>query len=281
MKQGGTNMVNYKFGATQWGLPGDGLYAVRLVKEAGLDGLQIELGSYEKGYPMAQKRIREAYLEDAAKYGIAFPSLVLNDLTINDFVHGRDCEKGRIAYDQIRIGIETAAEMKVDTVMLPNFFDNFITEAAHYDHAAEALKYACDIAGKHDITIASECVLNWKDHSSILNKVDMPNIGVFFDSMNYKFFSGYDQLEILNDVYPKMIPQLHVKDGINDLSGSRLGQGNMDFFKQIELLKEKNYSGWIIIENYYCQLPLRAENESDQLELLIQDLKTLKNALNV
>jgi sugar phosphate isomerase/epimerase len=171
--------------------------------------------------------------------------------------------------------------MKVGVVMLPNFFDNFITEDAHYDNTVEALNYACDIAGKYDITIANECVLNRRDHSRILDKVNKTNIGVFFDSMNYKFFSKYDQLEILNDVYPKMIPQLHVKDGVDGLSGSRLGQGNMDFFKQIELLKEKKYTGWIIIENYYCQLPLRAENEKDQLQLLIEDIKTLKDALGV
>lgn len=129
--------MKYKFGVTQWGMPGNGLYAVKLAKDAGLDGLQIELGSYEKGYPMGQKRIRDAYMEDGAKYGIEFPSLVLNDLTINDFVNGRDCEKGKIAYDQMKLGIEVAADMNVKVVMIPNFFDNFITKDEHYKNAAE------------------------------------------------------------------------------------------------------------------------------------------------
>ncbi|MDR1623723.1 MAG: sugar phosphate isomerase/epimerase [Tannerellaceae bacterium] len=268
--------MNIKFGVTQWGLPGDGIYAVKLVREAGLDGLQLELGSYEKGYPLAQKRIQDAYMEDAIRYKIEFPSLVLNDLTINDFVHGCTCEKGEIAYEQIKIGIEAAARMKIKTVCIPNFFENFITEEYHFDNTVAALKYCCELAGEHDITIASESILNGQEHLRLLAKVHMPNLGILYDSMNYKFFRQYDQLKILNEVYPKMIRQLHVKDGTSTLSGSLLGDGNMDFFKQMEFLKAKNYSGWIIIENYYNQLPLRMRHGDDQLALLIKDLNTLK-----
>ena len=181
----------------------------------------------------------------------------------------------------MKLGIEVAAEMNVKIVMIPNFFNNFISEDEHFKNAAEALKFCCDLAGKQGIDIATETVLNWKDHSRIFDMVNMPNLGVFFDSMNYKFFSNYEQMEILKDVYPKMIPQLHVKDGIDHLSGSLLGEGNMDFFKQMDYLKEKEYSGWIIIENYYDQLPLRSKNEDDQLELLIRDLETVKKSLGV
>lgn len=40
--------MSYKFGVTQWGLPGNGLYSVRLVKEAGLDGLQLDSGAMKE-----------------------------------------------------------------------------------------------------------------------------------------------------------------------------------------------------------------------------------------
>jgi len=63
-------MGNYKFACTQWGMPGEGLYAVRVAAEAGLDGLQIEIASHENGYPLLQKTVREGYMEDSERYCI-------------------------------------------------------------------------------------------------------------------------------------------------------------------------------------------------------------------
>lgn len=270
-----------KIACTQWGFPGNGWYAVRMAAAAGLDGLQIELGSYEKGYSMAQKVVRDAYLEEGAKFGIEFPSLVLNDLTVNEFVNGRDTERGKISYEQMKLGIDVAADMGIKVVMIPNFFNNFITEEKHYANAADALKFCCDEAGQHGITIATEGVLAWKDHKRIVDAVNMPNLEVFFDSMNYKFFSGLNQLEVLNDVYPSVerLGQLHVKDGTDVLSGGLLGEGDMDFFAQIEELKKRKYKGWIIIEDYYCEGPNKDKNILDQLSLLKKDIATLKSAL--
>ena len=56
-----------KFGCVAWGLPGGGYFAPQIAKEAGLDGIQLELGSYEWGYPLAQKQVQEAYLEERRK----------------------------------------------------------------------------------------------------------------------------------------------------------------------------------------------------------------------
>ena len=46
-----------KLGAVAWGLPGGGIYAARTARAAGLDGIQLELGSYEAGYPLAQREV--------------------------------------------------------------------------------------------------------------------------------------------------------------------------------------------------------------------------------
>lgn len=273
-------MHNYKLGITQWGMPGEGLYAIRIAKEAGLDGIQIELGSYENGYPMAQKCVRDKYLEDAIKHGIEFPSLVLNDLGVYGFVHGKNTDKGKIAYEMMNIGINVAAEMKIDTVMIPNFFDNFIIEEDHYKNAADALVFCCDLAARHGIVIASETVLSPENHFRLLDMVDRKNIGIFFDSMNYKFFSKFDQMEVLQKAWSRIVPQLHVKDGVKDLSGSLLGEGEMDFIKQAEFIAKSDYSGWIILENYYSHLPLRKSSTADQLTLLKQDIATVKKVFN-
>ena len=51
-----------KFGCVAWGLPGGGYFGPQIAKEAGLDGIQLELGSYEWGYPLAQKPVSYTHL---------------------------------------------------------------------------------------------------------------------------------------------------------------------------------------------------------------------------
>ena len=271
-------MSRYKFGVTQWGMPGEGHYSVRIAKEAGLDGMQIELGSYESGYGLAQKYVMEKYLEDSEKYGIEFPSLVTNDLGVNGFVEGPKSESGKIAYDTMSIGIETAAAMKITTIMIPNFFANWIANERHFDNTVEALVFCCDLAAKHNIIIGSETGLSPEDHFRLLDLVNRPNIGIFFDTMNPRFFGKRDPFDTLKKEIARFVPQLHIKDGIDTLSGALLGEGEMDFFKQAEYIHNSNYSGWIILENYYSHLPVRGSNCANQMELLRKDLAIAKKA---
>ena len=279
-------MSRFQFAATQWGMPGNGWYGVRLAKEAGLDGLQLELGSYERGYPLAQKRIQQAYLEDGEKYGIQFPSLVLNDINVNYFIKGAGTRVGQISYEQLKIAVETAAAMKIPMIMVPLFLDNEPKTQAEYEHAAQALCYVCDLAAKVGIDITSESCISAENHIKLLKMVNKPNHSIFYDVQNYRFWGKIDQMETLKAMFPYIYKtQLHVKDGTGmfdnggHLSGSALGKGDCDLWPQIDYLLEHEYSGWMILENYYDQLPLRGENEQDQLTLMIDDLKTLKAAV--
>ena len=98
-----------KFGCVAWGLPGGGYFGPQIAKEAGLDGIQLELGSYEWGYPLAQKQVQEAYLEEGNRLGIEYPYIVLNDVMDHEFIHGKDTENGKIAYDQMELAVQVAA----------------------------------------------------------------------------------------------------------------------------------------------------------------------------
>ena len=273
-------MANYKIGITHWGMPGEWHYPVRVADKAGLDGIQLELGSYESGYPLAQKYIQEFYLEESAKYNIAFPSLALNDLCVNGFVNGARSEQGKIAYETMNHGIETAQQMNIDTIMVPNFFANAILDEKHFENTAEALIHCCDKALQYGITIASESSISPEEHFRLLDLVNRPNIGIFFDTMNEKFFGKRDQLDALKKKFPRMVPQIHVKDGVDHLSGAFLGEGDMDFFKQADYIAGANYSGWIILENYHSHMPLRGTTSVDQLQRLILDIAILKKAFS-
>lgn len=269
--------MNVKLGVTQWSLPGNGVFAIQTVAEAGLKGLQIELGSYERGFHMAQPRMREYYMKEAQKYNISFPSLVLNDLHYEGLINDKGSEKYNIAYESVKLGIETARAMGIKAVMIPHFLDNEIKSQQDFDRTADALKYACDLAGD-DITIASEAIISAFRHVELVKKVGRKNLKIFHDSQNYKLFRNYDQLETIDGFYDYMIDQIHVKDGIGVVSSALLGKGDSNFYGTIDYLKKRNYSGWLILENYYDRQPL-AKPADDYYALLAEDVRILKEAV--
>ena len=266
-----------KLGAVAWGLPGGGLYAARTAKEAGLDGIQLELGSYEAGYPLSQREVMEGYQEDRERYGIEYPALVLNDVMVHEFIHGRNTENGAIAYDQIDLGIETAEKLGIDRIMIPNFLENLIRNEEHTENTKEALRYACRAAAPKGIMILTENALDSEAQIRMLEELNEPNLKVHFDTQNFKFNFDMDQCKQLQGLYLWMDSVLHTKDGIENPGDRLLGEGNTDFFGQMRYLRQQGFEGWIVTENYYNLMPLRAKAPKNrQMELLRRDMQTIR-----
>lgn len=278
--------MDIKLGITEWGLPGKGRYCVKFTADAGLCGLQLDFGTYEEGYFMAQERMMDAYLDDAQRYNVEFPSIVLNDLGMHGFAKGPKSEDYEIAVESLYLGLESCKYMKVDTLMVPQFWANEITNDEQLAYSADVLRELCKTAQKDNIKIMSESTLEAKKQVELMKKVDMPNIYTFYDSQNYFFFKGYDQKETIDILYPYIGTQLHIKDCIAHdydggvLSGALLGQGDSNFSATVEKLKKENYSGWIILENYYYVKSLR-DKAKDQFALLEQDIQIARKAFGI
>ena len=168
-------MAKLWIGCVAWGLPGGGYFAPEIAKKAGLDGIQLELGSYQWGYPLAQKEVMEGYLEAGKRLNIQYPAIVLNDVMEHEFIHGKSTEHGKIAYDQMELAVETAAAMKVEKIMVPNFLENLITEEIHIEHTKEALEFICKKAEKKGITILTENALPWQRQVELLGEIGCEN----------------------------------------------------------------------------------------------------------
>ncbi len=270
-----------KFGVCQWSLPGNGFYAARLAAELGLDGVQLGLGSHRAGFYLEQERIQQALLEDAAKYGIEYPSICMVSLEEYSFIRDEHSEEYRIAYETLTKGVEAAKAMNIKLVMIPSFFKNDILTGRDVEMTAKALRYVCELAGEHGIEVAHESTVDAKTQLELLDMVDMPNVSVFYDSQNYRYFKNLNQQDIIKGIYPRMAAQLHVKDGSNEkgLEGQLpLGQGDSGFSDTVDILRGNGYNGWVFLENYYWKMPLRERN-ADQYAILLDDLKTLKQSL--
>lgn len=265
-----------RIAAVSWGLPGGGYFAPQVAALAGLDGIQLELGSYEWGYPLFQKEIQDMYLEAGHHLGIEYPSIVLNDVMVHGFIRGTGTEDWKIAMEQVELGLETAHAMDIDQIMVPNFENNLITEKEHEENTAGFLKIACQKARKYGITVLTETALDYKRQIRLMDEIGECNLKLFFDSQNYKFFSGLDQKEELVRLLPYMTNQIHLKDGITGPGGTLLGEGEMQFEEQADILRRSAFEGWLILENYYNKLPVRRDSRMPQMAFLQKDIAAVR-----
>lgn len=272
-------MLDVKFGACEWALPGNGVGSIRLAREIGLSGLQLGFVSYERGFMLSQQWFRDLYREEAAKYGIELPSLAVCEFDVYGLRNPPATEKGKIAREIIELAVEAAADMRMKMVMAPSFVDGLIETDDDLEHTAHALAYACDLAAPHGMVIASENLLTVERSEQLFRKVGKRNLRGFYDSQNYKSNLGWEQVPMLEKLYDTLYPELHVKDGTGSRNSSRLlGEGDTDFQGTMSFLREKKYSGWIHLENFYDRLPLRLKSPKNHIDVARMDLEILKKA---
>ncbi len=271
-------MKNIKIGACDWGLPGSGLYATQIAASVGLDALSLKIGLYENDYPITQPEMQKIYLSEQQKYGIEYCAIALNDFD-NIPMHARQGTKEYpIVWDLLKRAVPTAKALGVQIIQVPGFAASEIKTEEDLAHSARAFQYLCDAAGEYGISVAGENLMTPSEFKQLSDAVDRKNFYLYFDSQNYQVFRGYSETAMLEGLYPYMCNQLHVKDGPDEMSGGLLGTGTSKFFDTMDWLDKHDYTGYILLENYYDQLPLRLQNENPY-ELLRQDIATLKKAI--
>lgn len=271
-------VFNNKIGICEWSLPIDGPYACKLVAELGFDGLQINIGDYHRGFSTSRKLVQDAYLEMAVKSGIEFPSMAARVTDYFTMFPSRDVEESRIVRSGINKAIQACQEMDIPILLIPNFVKSEITNQKEFEEAVEVFQVACDEAGERDIIIAAENTLSTADTNRFLTEINRNNLRIYFDTQNYYLAKCFDTPQMLDELIENVC-EIHVKDGKGkDLSGALLGQGDTNFYGSMEIVKEHNYRGWIVIENYYDQKPI-SDQDADLKALITEDLKTLKAAL--
>jgi sugar phosphate isomerase/epimerase len=186
----------------------------------------------------------------------------------------------QIIKQALQLAIDAAAYMKIPMVFIPTFGVSTIETEDQFMNAVRMFQYASEYAEKKHITIASESVMDLPRQLRLCEEVRRQNFGLFYDSNNFFFEKGYDQVSMLSGMYPYMVDQLHVKDGkAGVLAGSLLGDGDSDFAGTMTFLKEKNFSGWIISENLYGKQPLY-QIGSDPLPALYKDVQRMREAIS-
>ncbi|MEA5048096.1 MAG: sugar phosphate isomerase/epimerase family protein [Eubacteriales bacterium] len=268
--------MNVKLGICNFCVPGTGIFAPQFVAEAGLDGMSIEFGTYANHYPSAIPRVRDAYLAAAQEYHITYCNIGCSCFDFIPFIANKGHPMHAIVKDTLRVAVDTAKYMSIPMVFIPSFGVSSITDEDAFDNAVEMFRYLCDYAQEKGVLISSENKMRACKQVELVERVNRGNFSLFYDSYNFFYEKGYDQLEMLKQMYPYMGPQLHVKDGKPGvLAGSLLGEGDSGFYGVMDYLREKDYNGWIISENLYEKQPTN-NFETDVFALFLKDIETMK-----
>ena len=179
--------MDVKLGICNFCFPGTGLFAPQLVKEAGLDGMSIEYGAYEKGYPLSQKIIRDLYLDVQQKYAIEYPNIGCSD---GDFLpfHMRPLDP---RFETVRRAhfdaVDAAAYMKIPAVFFSNFNASLVETEKDMEFTAKRYRELCDYAGEKGIQIGCECPLSVEKQLELVDRVGKVNFKLFYDSDTYSY----------------------------------------------------------------------------------------------
>jgi len=256
----------------------EGPYALKLASELGIQGIQLDIGTNERGFLLSYTVVQEAYLEMSKKFDVQITSLAVRELDNYGLTRENGTKEKEIAIESVMTAIDIADAMGINNVMVPSFEDGDIKTKKDFNRVAECLQQACDKALNKNITISTENLLSIEENKELFSVVDRPNFTLYFDTQNYYLRKKYNAAEMVEELFP-LICEVHAKDGKGGfLSGALLGEGDSNFFETLETLKENDYDGWILLENYYDQEPMSLTGK-DPIYLLKKDIAILKNAI--
>lgn len=267
-----------KLGITEWSLPVEGPYGCKIAADVGFEGIQLDIGSYERNFPKTKRCVQDAYLEAADKFGIKYTSIACNELDNFNMVAQKGFNERAIAFKTITSAIDAAAAMGIPMVMVQSFKASALETDQDFARAINVIRQASDYAlDKGQITIGLENLLSVENLLRLIDDVGKPNVKIYFDTQNYYLSEKADVVSMVEPLIPH-ICEVHVKDGYEadiEPSGALLGKGDSGFFDTIAELRRCGYSGWLISENFYDRGPV-SKLSNDPKALMLKDYQILK-----
>jgi sugar phosphate isomerase/epimerase len=192
---------------------------------------------------------------------------------LNDYgpVSPAGSDNARKCRDIIRVAIDAAADLSVPLVFLPSFRAGEIRDERDLARTAEVLQEACEYAAGRPLALATENTLDAAGNLKLLEAVSRPNLYVLLDTQNPPLW-GHDASALVRETWPRLIHQIHAKDGTGGQMGNALlGEGEGHFHETARTLRSRGFDGVVISENDYHGE--RSANAARDIRTLIEAFK--------
>ena len=257
-----------RIGVTQWSVDGRGPETLFRAASLGFDTIHLSSGELDGDLRLDDDAVRDGYLRASRESGVAIDAISPGDLNDLGLTSPAGSVNASRCMDSIRIAIDAAVEMGVPLVFLPSFRAGEIRDDADLRRTAEVLAHACDHAADRPVTIATENTLGTEGNLRLLAAAARPELRVLLDTQNPSLW-GHDVAAMVDDLWPHLVEQVHVKDGRDGAMGNAvLGEGQSGFVRTAAALRDRGFAGALIAENEY--LGERSACASRDIAVLIQ-----------
>jgi sugar phosphate isomerase/epimerase len=263
---------NCKIGVAQWCLNTQGSEAIQEAKMLGFDYMQIATYSPGGKHYLGNTSVVDSYLSKSKEFKLILCGIAINIIgkigILDSFgIYGQS-QLAIILRDAVR----AATILDIPFLYVPSFGKSEIKNDEDLLFTANLLKGICLFANEHNITVASENTLNFKDTAKLINLVNESNFKILIDMYNPLLW-GNDVCKILSYNQTYIADQIHVKDGINGVMGNeRLGEGDTPLNEILREIVSKGREYIYIFENDY---------HNDASSFVKQDIFAFQNYLNL
>ncbi|GKX30690.1 L-xylulose 5-phosphate 3-epimerase [Vallitalea longa] len=222
--------------------------AFSFAKELGFMGLALELKYYDGKLNLSDENIQKKYLASAKDNGIVIPTFAVNALC--DYGMSKKANK-EIVFDIIDQAIMVAKNMSVMTLQFPSFFDGEISSEEEFDNTRICLEYACEKVKGTGIKIGWENAVDEEKNKTMLDSINSEDFFIYYDTQNPIRCSNLDNVDLARQLLSH-IKEIHAKDSLEDVTVEvQLGEGTTNFEEVMEVFRDNDYTGWILLESEY------------------------------
>jgi len=232
--------------------------ASKAIRKAGYSGIEIAPFTLAESPADITAAERRQYREILESEGLAFAGLHWLMVSPKGLhVTGPDAALRQRSWQHIRHLVDLCADLGDHGVMVfgsPNqrSTSGGLTRAEATRHFVEGLAGVAPYALERRVTVLVEAlpmaqcdvVGTLAEAAAIVHEISSPSIQTMFDVHN-----AIDESEphaALVDRWFDVIRHVHV----NELDGRHCGSGNYDFKPVLEVLRRRNYAGWVSLEAF-------------------------------
>ena len=268
-------------GICEWALPTPlrGPYLCRVLKDFGLDAVELELGTVEENFPLANPYIIDRYKEEQVKYGTTYTGIAVNLTDFYDMTAPLGDPGREMVEYALRTAVDSANALGAALIHVPSLhgLKSEVETEEDLKNTSECIQRICDYAQGKNVLVCTENDFTTEMQLEMNRLVDRDNFGIYFDTQNPHALNGLNAPDLIEPIFDR-IPEFHIKDGFDQISTHTIGEGDCNPFASLEVFNRLGYKGWIILENYFWRTPMCGIGD-DPYKLLQKDIDIVRKWL--
>jgi len=241
----------------------------KVAKECGLDLIEFILDFNDaKENPLLKSSGIDEIISISKETGVSVKTICA-DYFMEAPLHSIDDKIVKKSFNILEKLLEVAVVLKITDIVIPCVDQSSLETKKSVDRFVRQITKIIPKIEKNNINISLETDLPPAPFVELLNKLNSKNITVNYDIGNSAAL-GFDSDEELA-TYGDRITDIHIKDRMLAGGPVTLGEGNADFTKFFDKLKEFDYQGPFIMQAY---------RDDEGVEIFKKQLDWIKKYLN-